>query len=531
MQEKECPNVARRKKEFEEIYETQKSLGINISGDWKDYVNQNSPLQRSCDQCDVCESPVVIAGKAKLGHVCKKLGQLKSVAKRRLNPQTLKERVERLGCKIIDGLQNYENKNSLIKVIHIDSGIELTRPADHFREKGRVGLLKGFFNNKKVGETITVAVSHFLLNCQVPQKEVSEVSPEFLRAVSKNRKSPMRLDAYYLNIMGVNIAIEHQGNYHSDPTDPHYLKKSRTFQEVVDRDNLVRAECKKNKVVLVEIDDIVLHSKDIVDAGMRVYNALCEKVPQLSSLPGIDERLTQLKNSDFIINLCINSGLSLKAERRLDAQLKAEGLPIQMLASDPVSGFIDLRCNDPRHPPHTWKAHYNNLIGSEKTGRVGTRCRKCADLLRGENTRLSHAEVVECGLLYGARALFREGDYKNNSQYLPWECVKDSHSFNETLGHIQEERGCPECRKLAINKARREKEYEAILALVTTRGDTLLSTCDEYQKQTSKMDLRCTREGGCKEEFKQTASKIKVGQLHGCDKWQRSGKKRRARES
>jgi hypothetical protein len=87
-----------------------------------------------------------------------------------------------------------------------------------------------------------------------------------------------------------------------------------------------------------------------------------------------------------------------------------------------------------------------------------------------------------------------------------------------TLAHIKEDRGCKICRHQSKSQERREDEYAKIAAIVAERGDTLDSTPAEYKTQKSILRLTCSRQDGCCKEFKQVAAKIKIGQLHGCDK-------------
>lgn len=523
MLQKNINDEIRRKEQHKRIFNIQQNLGITITSPWYDYKNQKSKLGRSCDKCVTCESPFVIADKALSGQVCKKLGRLKSAKSRRNSNAQLIKNVLLFDCEIVSGLESYLNNKSLITVRHIPTGKIITRLAQDFRINGRVDkLLNDFICSKGVGETITCAVSHYLLSPEISINLVTEITPDYLAPIITGKKYRLIHDAYFILENNLKIAVEHQGNYHVDPDDPHN-HMGRTFAEVKERDNFVREKCLENKVVLVEICDLVSHTKNILQATDLVVSRLVECAPQIQLLEGFENRVQELKDEFFVFKLCLNSSIKLTGLKHLKEQIAAEGLQILIKAYDPVSSFFDLECNSPCHQtPHNWSAHSKNLIGSKVTERKGTRCPKCADIQRAEKRKLTHHEVTLSALNHGAMPLFFDGEYQRNKQKLPWIWIACQHSFEDTLGHIQEGRCCKTCRKKSRDENRREREFFDISKIVINRGDILLSSKNEYLHQKSVMRIICSHSGGCGKEFNQAAVKIKNGQSHSCDKYSRS---------
>jgi hypothetical protein len=523
---KELKNESHQKKYFQLAVDIQKPLGVTILGNWEDYVNQKSKLQRRCNQCEVCDSPVR-AGKALAGQVCKKLGHQKTAHARRKSIGKIIEELKLFGCELLSDPNEYVNNKTIIRVRHIATGKEVSRPAQDFRVNGRVDrLLNDFIGSKYVGETIACAVSHFLLNIMDSISNVTEITPNYLKPNQTGLKYSLRHDAYF-EVEGLKIALEHQGSYHFNQNDRSFKTRNRTFQEVVDLDILKRKKCMENGVFLVEIEDLVANTKNLNQAAELVMKRIQECVPKTHQLKDFQLRVEQLKNTNFVYNLCIQSGIKMSTFKRLKEQIEDEGLPIFIKKFDPVSSFFDLECSDPCHvSPYAWSARSNNLLGSKSTGRKGTRCPGCAKLLRAEKRRLSFELLTSDALNKGALPQFEKADYQRNNQVLPWIWIECGHEFQDTLAHLKEGRDCQICRKNSKNTIRRKKEFDEITTIIRNRGDTLISIANEYLNQESQMKIRCSRPDGCGEEFNQVAAKIKRGQLHGCDKHARAWRMR-----
>ena len=126
--------------------------------------------------------------------------------------------------------------------------------------------------------------------------------------------------------------------------------------------------------------------------------------------------------------------------------------------------------------------------------------------------RLTPQEVKARAINFGVRLVSDVSSYENNETVLMWRCAAHrSHVFDASLGHLV--RGCPMCRKDSRDAERRYAEFDAIAAIVGTRGDILLSGPKNYANQRSLIRYACSK---CGEEASQRAVKVKIGQGHSC---------------
>jgi hypothetical protein len=507
-----------RKSEFAAIKFIQAENGITIHGDWTSYKNRDSQLVRSCDKCGGCTTKVK-AGKAKLGQECRERWRLKANQNQKLQDQEIEKMVRDAGFEVIGGLDVYKSGKSKITVRHLETGTVTTRPVDDFRPARLFHLASGCMEGRNVGETLMVSILHFVLGVHEPIESVFQLTPPHLQ----NCGIKLRHDGFFENVKGHKVAVEHQGNYHKDPTDPIFLKSKLKFPDVVKRDELKRELC-GDKVVLIEVDDLArdFNKTGLVPAANHVVASAQSKLPQVFVEAEVQARIKQLQDDNFIIDLLLRAGVNMSPMTRLLSQLRDENSDIEVLEYNPVTSVFRLRCDNPRHPRHEWLPHSNNALGSTRTGRKGTRCRLCANLKIGEVKKLPNSEVMERAKAAGFLLISSPDAYGGNTTDLIWQGIHCGHPpFVKNWAHLFRD-GCTTCKKQAKERANAEIEIPAIRSKVESNGDLLVSCASEYRNQKTKLKILCQRPGGCGAEFEMAGNKIKAGQLHSCDKHARA---------
>lgn len=415
-----------------------------------------------------------------------------------------------------------------------ENGHEITRVAQEFFEYGSFthcpecapGL------SGKIGETLSVAVVHYLLGCEQTIDSVRELTPEHLK--SWLGRMPLRHDGFFeVRENGLKIAVEHMGSQHTDKDHPFHAFSARgadsSYFEMIRRDEWKRGACEAAKIYWVEIPELCSGCFSLVEAAEKVATILKESCGEVvTKIDGFSRRERQLSDKAFVRNL-LCQGRLLSTESRLTEQLEKENSPVRVVDYDPLTRVFKLKCKN--HPKAgSWDVTAINAISSSFSGKKGTRCPSCAVETRASKSRLSEKKLRQRAKKFGLKPLFEYQEYSNNEQQLFWGCRSNSkHDFYNSVGHL--DRGCRHCRKEADLERRRQIYFPRLKQMVEARGDEMLSVSTDYDNQDSVLRLRCTRAGGCKKPFLMTAGKIKVGQMCSCDKHQRAASSRRARRA
>jgi hypothetical protein len=330
----------------------------------------------------------------------------------------------------------------------------------------------------------------------------------------------LRHDAFFdkaFTCLNVDLALEHQGDQHINLKNKYHYKKKdpqKAFLLAQARDIYKRNAANRNGVVLVEVPDLAVHTTCRSDAVHLVIQVVRSKI-NVKQAQAFEARVERLKDDNFVKELIYRCTAECTREAQLRSQLDKEGSPVEILDYDPLSGFFSLFCK--KHKVN-WQANATNAIGSTDTGRSGTRCPECGELVRREKRRLTFEKLILVAAKKGFRPCFEKEAYVNNSNYLPWECLKCGAGINESWAHLSTDRKCRSCSGTLKRTELAKIEMGEIQKIAECNGDKLLSAVAEYKNQATKLRLKCTREGGCGEEFEMRAQKVKAGQLHGCDK-------------
>lgn len=433
----------------------------------------------------------------------------------------VKSRVEAAhpDLEVTDGETTHRGNKSLITLRCRAKGHVTTSSIDSLLHKKRVKSCRACHGGR-IGETIAAVVVHYLIGSTQNYAEVREVTPSYLKATATGGLGRLRHDAFFYKVftdLDFDLALEHQGDQHINSQNLYHLMKkdpSKAFALAQARDKHKRKAAKRNGVVLVEIPDLAVHTRSRMCAVNLVIQLLKSKI-NVNRIKNFESRVQQLKKDDFVKELIKRCTAESTQEAKLRNQLAKEGNTAEILDHDPINGFFKLVCKIHKV---TWQAHANNLIGSNETGRHGTRCPECGELVRREKRRLPFEELIVASAKKGFHPCFIKDAYVNNSDYLLWECLTCRAALKESWAHLSTDRKCRSCSGAIRQKELANRQMADIKEIVKHNGDRLISSVDDYQNQTTKLRLKCTREGGCGQEFEMGANKIKQGQLHSCDK-------------
>jgi hypothetical protein len=415
------------------------------------YANNRTPIYFRCNVC------ISNGGKSDPFHKsldhwdrqgCPDCGDQRSVDRRRLQPDEVRTRIasHAAGIDWVGEGSTYRDNKSPLSVICRSGGHEITRPAEDFFEYGSFMSCPDCTGGR-LGESIALGVVNFLLNTGHPAGQARELTPPHLSGW--NGRGYLRHDGYFeVQKLGLKIAVEHMGDQHTNPDNPHHSMskagKVESFRQTKERDDWKRTACNAAQVSFVDVPDLVVNCTSLVNAANLVANALISKTnAKVLKVPGFEDRVCQLDNEKFVRGLIITSG-RLPPENRLQKQLDEEKSPVSIVAFNPMTNFFTLTCR--KHADQgQWQAKASNAIGSDYTDRKGTRCPKCGPETRGVKRRLTEIEIDAHAEKLGFKRKFSFESYKPNGATLTWECLKNpDHVIDDSLGHLQ--RGCKFCR-------------------------------------------------------------------------------------
>lgn len=487
------------------------------------YENNRTLFRFRCQVCAI-EAAAASTFEKPLSHWhrqgCPRCGSKRARAERKLPASEVRRRIHEhpAGIDWVDHDDAYQTNASPLTVRCRDVGHEVTRRAEDFFSKGAFKQCPEC-SGGRLGETIAVVVVNFLLATGKPAREAREATPPHLRAI-KAVGAPLRHDGYFeLKAPAIKLAVEHMGDQHFYPGHVFHVKsplgRDESFRRMLDRDEQKRVACRTTGVLYVALPDLASACSTVGEAARFVADQLrAQTCDVVRGIPGFESRVAQLDDAAFVRAL-IRGGALLPPEQRLQRQLDAEMSTVEILDYDPIAKRFQLRCCvHPREEP--WFALATNAIGSKAGERSGTRCRRCkADKLARER-KLSQSDLDDRARAFGFMRDFCYSKYERNSQRLPWRCISDpSHETVDTLSHLS--RGCSTCRAVAQLRAEQARGHADIAAIAAARGDVVLSEPDDYLYSSTKLRLRCAREGGCGDEYWMSPSKIRAGQMCACD--------------
>ena len=434
----------------------------------------------------------------------------------------LKTRVAGQGWELLTTETQWQNLSSKSRIwVRSPGGYKQLRPASAFTP-GALPVSCQYERSIRKGETVAVLIAAELL--------AVEFTREYIPACLKPFDYQLDGWAEFDHPAGshVRLALEHQGDHRNNPNAPVHAHKggaevSMAAQAARDA-NLARL-LKEDGIALALVPDLLAKTTRWVVAVDTVAQSLEAALPFVRDDDGYQARKAKLLSGETRLSIpdTWRQAAQEQVQRALDRH-PGEGHALTVVRCDPVERLVTLSCA--KHGELDPVA-INNVLGSVDGTRPGTRCPKCANELNGAKRRLTADEIVAAASAAGFRALFDLDTYEGNQQVLPWECLKDgSHTVRDTLSHLIE-RGCPACREEKTAGSRREREFDQIRTLVEERGDTLLSSLEDYVDQHSRIRFRCSL---CGSEATQRAVKIKLGQRHGCQRVASSIATRRAVE-
>ena len=496
------------------------------------YQNNRSPIYFRCLVCLSKGNETSLFSKP-LGkwptQGCPVCGDMRSIAKRRLQPDEVRARIAEHPAEIEwkSDRSTYVNNMSQLICACKRLGHEFKRPAQELFSYGSLVVCPICVPPRNLGESIAVGVSNFLLATGKHAAFARELTPSHLQAWTG--KGQLRHDGYFeLPELGCKIAIEHMGNQHFNANNPlHGMArgaKNVSFLKMQERDIWKKEACSKADICWVDIPDLYLDFKSLVDAAKSVATHLLEKTNfVVEKIPGFDARVRQLEDRRFVLSLVTECGM-FPAMVKLQNQLDEEKSSVFIVDFEPMSNVFTLGCAKHAEWP-TWTARAGNAIGSTATGRMGTRCRQCGAEKRGAKKRLTEQEIDSAVNKLGFKKRFSYEEYASNSTYLAWECLSDpEHIVHSSYGHLS--RGCKYCREKVELSLRQAIEHAKLNEKVTRNGDSLLTTAGEYVNNSTKVRVLCSRLNGCGQPFLMTPQKIMAGQLCDCDKYARGALKR-----
>jgi len=430
------------------------------------YENNRTEFSFLCKAC-VSKDPSVRPFQKAMSHwlrqgcpVCAEADRRK---KRKLPAQEVRDRISQhpAGIEWVDDDTAYVNNTSKLTVRCRDAGHVFKRVAQEFFEEGKIKYCPLCFNGR-LGETIAVATSNYLLGTGLQVEEVREVTPPHLREL-KQKGNPLRHDGYFaLEQPPIKIAIEHMGSQHFDPHHSFHVKspygKKESFESMQNRDMQKRMACERAGVFYIDLPDLVDRCFTLDAAARFVAEELVSRTQGVVlEIPGFETRQRELSDASFVKALVLNGSMSLP-EVRLQKQLDEEDSPVEIADYDNLLRRFTLRCrNHPDQKP--WSALATNAIGSAEYGRKGTRCPACKSDKRAKERRLTEEEIDTRAHESGFERAFEYGDYARNSQALAWRCLRDTtHIVEVSLLHL--ERGCRYCKK--GNRSAREAGSSAL---------------------------------------------------------------------
>jgi hypothetical protein len=433
----------------------------------------------------------------------------------------VKKRVEELhpDLVIVGGEESHTGNKSLIALKCKAFGHLIRGSIDSFIHKKKLMSCTACVN-EKVGETIAVAVVHYLIGSTQNYFDVREITTTYLKADQTGGLGSLRHDAFFAHgqtDLNFDLALEHQGDQHINPNNKFHKwarNPKESFEKLQRSDQYKRDATLLKDVRLLEVPDLVVNAATLQEAVNLVIQTLRSKI-KTEEIHEFEVRTKDLQIEPFVKNLLIQCGGESSRVRKLQAQLEKEDSPVQISSYDPISQFFKLFCNVHQI---SWKAKASNAIGSSEFGREGTRCPKCGLLARAEKRRLSFAELISAAEEKGFEPNFQESDYENNLKYLSWRCMKCGDEAMDSWAHISSDRNCKSCTKSLQLIRHAKNEMDSVRKIVEKNGDKLLSNETDYVNQNSVLRILCSRKGGCSQEFEMRAQKIKAGQLHSCDK-------------
>jgi hypothetical protein len=442
-----------------------------------------------------------------------------------LTYEDIQQRVQAHSFALVTTKEEWLNGRGRHITVRSASGYEQVRRIDTFAP-GAVQATCQYDRTTRKGETLAVPASSALLGTTL----IREYTPRVLKGPG------YRLDGW-AELRGPNgeiifLALEHQGDHRTNPDAPVHLKRGGaevSMKDQADRDaDKLRLLKTDPRIVPVFVPDLMLATDREQGVVEIVANALEAQMPWLlheraytALKAGILERIAA---GERVLRL--PQSWTQESSERVKEALRATGdhERLRFVDADPLRRTVTLACaiHGVLQP-----VNINNVLGSADGQRKGTRCARCVHEAFGDSRRLSHSQVVAIAREAGFEPLFADGEYSSNQQKLMWRCLTDAtHVVEDTLAHIVE-RGCPYCRSKARADDRCASEFAEVSSLIIERGDTLLSTPDEYQNQDSRIRYRCSL---CDKEAAQAAVKIKRGQRHGCQRLSSSQATRRSRE-
>lgn len=426
----------RQHTEFAAVKAAAQTLGLEITSSAADYQNQKSKLNICCERCTTCTARPIAAGKLKSGQGCRKLAFVKQAEKRRLDFRTVQAAVAQHPDQLtlLSSADEYVNNRSPLR-LRCAAGHEFSSPLLNLTRKDRIrGCPKCGLS---YGQALCSALLGHLLNVT----PTLEASPPALIAASPNPRHPLRLDAWFPDVLlagnHTTVALEFHGSQHSN--GEHYFHRrakggaSAAAQRLADSEAIKRHVCQREGIVLIEIYQ---DKSEHYQPGQWLADMDRQLLAQFPTL-ALDDDYQARKaiepvqmTADLVKDILLTNTRLIRLKRTLASR------DIELLSPDVSGTRANCRCTP---CGHTWDAQINNL-------QQGTGCPSCAQVQRAGKRRLTEAEVIARAQTLGWKPRWQSGNYQNNRTKLNWACQHCGHPIQRDFDHlIQRKPRCKRC--------------------------------------------------------------------------------------
>jgi len=502
--------------EFSEMVSVAASNGYFVVEGAEHYRNQQSRFHLCCKDgmalpgCKgKCLDPSSkAAGKIKAGQGCKYRGRERSRVKRQKPWAEVVKVIENhpANLQLVPGVADYKNEKTLLHVACIASGHEFLQSYEQLRRRD-TKMSSCPHCGRGWAEALALSVAEDFLGIRFQ----TEVSPEFVKAWNDARGS-LRFDGFAQAMIArkmLEIALEHQGEQHTNPLHFFHTNSpdpAASFARLEEADNYKKAVCVGDRRLILVQDLTQVGSLD--KAVAAVADAIKKAIPECDA-QGLDERAADLVTDHYAKLMSRLRAFSPMHSVLTRIQTQAQDLGLELVAYDPITRRIQTTCEKPEHGVSAWRPLYPGVTG----------CKLCYYETISERDRLPEGEVIAAALNKMWVPLWPPGKYKNQCEKMNWMCVRCCRTVEDSFVHVKV-RSCTKCNT-------REKLFGKVINVIETRGDKLLTEKYKFPVgKRGKIELLCTRPGGCNQPFPQRIEKLLKGQLHMCDKGKRAAKTR-----
>jgi hypothetical protein len=410
----------RKRHHYEAAVAKAAESGLEVIDGPEAYENQKSRLHISCGRCSTCSFPEITADKLTRGQGCQQLGIQRRAATRRKPAEELQKAVDSHpeGLTLLSDPAEYKNNRTELR-FRCANQHEFSAPLTRIQQKS---LRNGCPHcATSLGQMVATAFTAKLLGVM----PLIEYCAPFLMTDWPSSRKPLRFDAFFAAVTvgdeRIDIALEYQGNQHTDPG--HYFHRS----SVRGRESAVELLRQGDEHKVLACDRrpstalVLVYEPNQIQPMQSVFDdvqlAVECAIPALSKDPEYQTRLAVLREG-HLDDIVSEFRIATTLYARLSAILNAKN--IDLISYDPMGRTADCQC---RKDGHQWTAKVANLLGGVSVIRPGTGCPKCKGRKTGERKRLPETEVIVRAAAKGWVPMLAPGAYIGRKQKLRWKCA------------------------------------------------------------------------------------------------------------